>query len=264
MRALACLLLLPLLVAASSPNLAPTTPANALNAANLAANERDWPYHVALVERWQPPGGGQPLARGTRGVLIRITSDGAALIDFGRDGRQLVPLAASDVLANANRIRAGEFEKSIPNFALALGPRLASPLATPPRPVPLDTVAASRGFLCVFADPEAPGFEALAHQLAPFAQREGVMTILLPQGAHADASVAARLRSLAWPVAFVPDGLAEAYTRTLRSGPATLPALMLVSNEGRLLYESSWRPELEPALRAALDASFAPVSAAQP
>jgi len=228
--------------------------------ANLLASERHWPYQVALIEPWRPAGRAQPLAKGSRGVLIRVEASGEARIDFGRDGQHDVPVRATDLLANANRIRLGEIVKMAPNFALAIGPRLVSSATTPPRLFGLDEAAGQRGFLCVFADSNAEGFGALAKALAPLAGRHGVSTILFPQGAQPDARIAERLRSLEWTVPFVLDHVSEAYTRTLLSEKTALPAVALVTSEGRLLLESSWKADLAPELTAALDAGFGAVS----
>ena len=193
-------------------------------------------------------------------MLIRVETSGAARIDFGRDGQHEVPVRATDLLATANRIRLGELAKLAPNFALAIGPRLVSSATTPPRLFGLDEAAVQRGFLCVFADSNAKEFPELARSLAPLAGRQGVLTILFPQGAQPDSRIAERLRSLAWPVPFVLDHVSEAYTHTLLSEKTALPAVALVTSEGRLLLESSWKADLATELTAALDAGFGVVS----
>ena len=85
---------------------------------NLLASERYWPYHVALTKPFQA------LRPGTTGVLIRVESSSVARIDFGRDGLFEVPVAATDLVARANRVQRGELAKRAPNFVFALGPRL--------------------------------------------------------------------------------------------------------------------------------------------
>ena len=92
---------------------------------------------------------------GNVGVLIRVEASGVARIDFGRDGLHEVPVAKTDLVERANRIRTGEAEKLAPNFLLAIGPRLVDSAADALRPLPYAAVAEQRGFLCVFADPGA-------------------------------------------------------------------------------------------------------------
>jgi hypothetical protein len=211
---------------------------------------------VALIEAWKPAGRTQALPKGSRGVLIRVETSGLARIDFGRDGQHEVPLGATDLLANANRVRRGEIKKMAANFALAIGPRLVSSSASPPPPFGFDEAAAQRGFLCVFADPNTDAFGALAKSLAPLAAHPGVLTVVFPQSARADSEIAERLRALAWPVPFVLDHLSEAYTRTLLPEKSSLPSVLLVTNEGRLVYQATWQPDRATELKRALDEAF--------
>jgi hypothetical protein len=230
---------------------------------NLLERERFWPYHVALVEPWQPPGRAQPLRAGTQGVLIRVESSGAARIDFGRNGRWTVPLGATDLLLNANRIRSGELHKSVPNFALAIGTKLLDSGSERLAPLGLARAAEQRGFLCVFADPGAEGFAELAAALAPLRERAGLMTVLFPQARGADAETRERLRALAWPVPFVYDALAPAYTRSLLPDGTPRPALLLQTSEGRVLFQGPWSAHALLELRVALDRAFGAASAAR-
>jgi hypothetical protein len=160
-------------------------------------------------------------------------------------------------------VRRGELHKMGPNFALAIGNRVFHPAVL--QPVGFPTVAERPGFLCVFADPGAEGFAELATALAPLHDRHGVWTILFPQGDHPDAQMGKKLGSLQWTVPVVYDFLSEAYTRTLIDEKTPLPALLLQTNEGRvLLLQSAWKAEAVPALTAALDAAFGGTSAMAP
>lgn len=217
---------------------------------NLLASERYWPYHVALVKPLAP------LKAGSTGVLIRVEASGLARVDFGRDGLHEVPVAATDLVERANRVRRGELLKKAPNFVLALGPRLVDTSSATPIPYSFERAGEQRGFLTVFADPEAEGFGALAKALAPLAEREGVLTILLPQGEHPDPEVYESLRAAGWHVPFVYSHLTGPYTRSLLPAGAARPALMLQTPEGRVLFQSEWKPGVMPELTAALDAAL--------
>ena len=233
---------------------------------NLLASERFWPYQVALTEAWQPVGREQPLGTDSPGVLIRVEASGVARIDFGRDGLYEVPVGKTDLVKGANRIRLGELEKTAPNFLLAIGPRLIDSESDSLRPFRFGVAAQARGFLCVIADPDAPDFAALAAALAPLRESDGVLTIFFPQGAHPDAQVRERLRSVKWTVPFVYDHLSEAYTRTLLSDATAPPAILLQTREGRVLFQSRGRAgviyELDSALAEAFGAERAPTPAA--
>ena len=223
---------------------------------NLLASERFWPYQVAMTEAWQPVGNEQPLGPDSTGVLIRVEASGVARIDFGRDGLYEVPVGKTDLVESANRIRLGELEKMAPNFLLAIGPRLIDSGSDSLRPFQFGAAAEARGFLCVFADPDAPGFAALAAALAPLRESDGVLTIFFPQDAHPDAQVRERLRSLKWTVPFVYDHLSDAYTRTLLTEATPPPAVLLQTREGRARFQSRWRADVVPALTSALAAAF--------
>jgi hypothetical protein len=219
-------------------------------------NDRYWPRKLKLVDAWRPPGADEPLRAGTRGVLIRVEPGGKARVDFGRSGRHAVPVEATNLVELANQLRAGEIQKRFPNFMMAIGPRLVSSEAPQLRPLrPRDVVGAS-GYLCVFADPDDERFAELAAALAPLDERHGVKTVLFPQGSRTDPEVRERLRALGWTVPFVYDRLSEPYTRTLRDEDAPLPALMLQTPDGRVVFEGAWSPEVTPSLALALDEAF--------
>lgn len=228
---------------------------------NLLASERFWPYQVALSEDWRPAGRARPLPQAAAGVLIRVEASGVARIDFGRDGLYEIPIDKTDLVKSANRIRLGELEKMAPNFVLAIGPRLIDSGADALRPLPYRAAAAEGAFLCVFADPESDDFPGLVAALAPLRGRHGVSTILFPQGAHSDARVRERLRASQWTVAFVYDHLSEAYTRTLWAEATPPAAVLLVTSEGRVLFQSRWRAGAASDLTAALDRALGAASA---
>jgi len=232
-----------------------------VTAETLLANDRFWPYQVALT--WAlPEGGGMPaLGPGELGVLIRVEPGGVARIDFGRDGLRVLPVAKTDLVERANRVRTGALEKTAPNFVLAIGPRLVDSAGDALRAMPYEKAAEHGGFLCVFANPDDAGFPALAAALAPLQDRHGVWTLFFPQGEIPDAKLRERLRALEWPVPFVYDHLAEAYTSSLLATGDALPFVMLQTREGRVLYEGPWKPDVAPQLQAELDEAFGAATA---
>jgi hypothetical protein len=256
LRSALLLVLLPLTLAAApqSQNLPPHRAADP-NAAvvtheNLLASERFWPYQVSLTKAWE----GVPA--GSTGVLIRVEASEAARIDFGRDGLHLVPVSATDVVDRAERVRRGELEKTAPNFTLAIGPRLLDSASQPLRPVSFAAALERRGFLAVFADPTDPKLAEVADALAELGRRRELMTVYFPQGNHTDAQVHERLRNLGWPVAFVFDHLSEGYTASLIDPQIRRPALLLQTEEGRVLFQGTWSPSAVSGLSTALEAAF--------
>jgi hypothetical protein len=246
-RLLACALLASAASAAELPD---------LTAASLLDSERFWPYRVALTRAWQPEGREAPLAAGTPGVLIRVEPRGIARVDFSADGKHPVPIEATDLVESANRIRRGELPKQLPNFVHAIRSRLVDPGADTLKGLAPERITGSPGFLCVFADPAAADFETLVASVAPLRERHGVATLFFPQGSYADAGVRERLRALEWKVPFVYDFLSEPYTRTLVDEGAAMPAVLLQTDEGRLVYLGGTDSDDVKALAAALDTEF--------
>ena len=232
-----------------------------ITAKNLLASDRFWPYQVAVTQAVPAGEQNKALEAGAVGVLIRVEDDGVARIDFGRDGMHRVPVAKTDLVERANRVRRGELEKIAPNFVLAIGPRLVDAASATLQPLPFPDVAAGLGMLSVFADPDAKDFSALAMSLAPLRERAGVFTILFPQGPHPDAGVRDQLRALQWPVPFVYDHPSEAYTKSLIEPGAALPVVLLQTRDGRVLYQSSGKAIDVAELGAAIDRSLPPAPA---
>lgn len=259
------LLALPLLLAlAAAPPVRAEPPAgNAVRAKNLLAHDRYWPYRVALVQDWKPTGKEQPLRKGTRGILIRVERSERARIDFGRLGLYDVPIPATDLVANANRIRLGELSKPGPNFLVAIGRFLLDPAAPKLDKYGVERALPHRAFLCVFADPEAEGFADRVPGLAPLRERADLLTILFPESEKNDVDTAATLRKSGWTAPFVIGGFSEAYTQTLLPANVRLPALLVQTGDGRLLYSGDWGNQSVSELTAAIDAEF-PVATAPP
>ena len=223
---------------------------------NLLASERFWPYRVTLVEAWQPPGQKKPLRKGDAGVLVRIEKSGVARIDFGGEGVIDTPVGRTDLLQNANRIRTGQLDKMAPNFLMAIGPRLVDSREESPRGMSADDLLPYQGYLCVFADVNAEGFDELARALTPLNGLRGVATVLFPQSRSGDAAISKRLRALEWKVPFVFDYLSEGYTDSLVGAHPALPMILLQTSEGRVVFQGRWQPSLTSEIRAKLDQAF--------
>jgi hypothetical protein len=236
---------------AADPNAPPVTEAN------LLASERFWPYRVALTAPFHPPGREKPLPVGLRGILVRVEEPGDVMrVDFTRDGKHRVPVDVTDVVERANQVRTGKLRKIAPNFVHAIGPRLVDAEAEQIRYYDFAATLEPPGFLAVHADPRGSGFAQMAKSLAPLHRRHGVLTVLFPQGRHPDIQTRAQLRELGWPVPFVLYQLAEGYTRSRLDENVGLPAVMLQTPDGRVVYQSAWTPDVVPELTGALDAAF--------
>lgn len=237
------------------------TTMNATNAASgrvtvetLHENERFWPYRIQLVEPWRPVGFEGRFGWGV-GVLVRVEPDGSLRVDFAEHGVHRVPAGATDVIEKANRIRTGELEKSLPNLVVWLSGRLLDPTKTPIRPLEKLKIDGAARFLLVFADPAAPDFSKLAKDVGDVRARPGLVKLLLPQGDRRDGGVANLCRAADWRDAFLLDRFTPAYTRSLLDADLALPAVMLISAEGRRIHAASWSPGLGANIEAVLTAS---------
>lgn len=236
--------------------------APAVTVESLVSSERFWPYQVELTTAWKPEGRDAPLAAGTRGVLVRVGTSGTARIDFGRNGRFEVPIAKTDLVERANQVRLGELAKPAPHFVHTIGTRLVDSGSEKIRFVNLADVYVPRGFLAVFADPDAEGFAKLAAELAPLRESDGVMTVLFPQGHHPDVKTRDALRAAKWPVAFLRDEYGEGYTRSIRGEGTPMPAVMLLTPEGRVLFDQPWGNGVTQSLQAVVQKEFGATGAA--
>jgi hypothetical protein len=207
---------------------------------------------VELVQDFTPAGYGRALPAGALAVLVRVEPSGRARIDFGRDGLFEVPLDKTDLVARANAVRLGQDGKLAPNLVHAIGPRLFDPAQSHLAVLRFATTFAPTGFLCVFAEPEA----ALAGALSPLRGRHGVMSVLVPQGGRSGLETRERLRTLDWPVPFVMDGFAAGTTRSLLPDGITPPAVVLLTPEGRVVFQTAWKPGAEQAVATAIDDAF--------
>lgn len=234
----------------------------AITEASLAASDSFWPLHVTLARPWSPAGSSQALPAGIPGVLIRVEPSGkVARIDFGRDGVHSVPVAETDLIAEANSVRSGAREKAAPNFVATVGSALMDAAADPPRQVDPMRAAGSRGFLCLFADPTGARFAELAGPLRAAAGQRDLVTVLFPPEPLGDAALRARLMELEWPVAFVRGPLSRAYARAYLPDGASWPYAMLLSPQGRVHFQGDLGPEALADLRSSLEREF-PASAA--
>jgi hypothetical protein len=185
-------------------------------------------------------------------VLIRVEPGGYARLDFGRDGLARVPLSATDLVARANDVRLGRAEKPAPNFLWAIGARLVDSTAENVRAFPFEDAASHTAFLCVFADPWKREFAGLVTALEPVTRRAGVQTILFPQSQRPDSQVAGQLRAMKWTPPFVYAHLSEPYTESLLDDPKALPAVLLVTADGRVLHQERLSRDSARRLEAAL------------
>ena len=255
--------LLTLLAAAACFACAAEPPSDAVRYENLYEREQFWPYHVRLVEDWKPEGfAGERIGHGL-GVLVRVERSGELRVDFARHGVHRVPARVTDVLDAANRIRLDPSAKGGPNFVVAISNKLLDPIRDPVGYLLPAEIADHELFLLVAADPLADDFAELAAALRAASEREGVLLVLLPQGGRDGAELLEQLRRAQWRGALVVPRFAAAYTESIVGEPEALPAVLLQTGEGRLLYAASWSAEASRELGEAIDRALDAAPSAQ-
>ena len=227
-----------LLLATASIAVEPATTArNWIDADEVYAQSAHWPAIVKMTETWTTPDG-TTLWQHHQGVLIRVhPDDHLSRIDFGRFGVHDVAFELTDIVERTNAVRSGELLKMGPNFVLLIGTKLVDTRAERPTPLPSSEVASGDAFLCVFANPEDPGFAALVAEISSLSASEGLRTIFFPQdfGREDLIPVSARLRELGWAVPLAP---VKSYTRSLMPPGKDAPYALLVTPEGRIIHQT--------------------------
>ncbi len=240
-----------------APHVAADPGAPAVTAENVAELDRFWPFRITMLREYTPAGASEPLPL-RPAVLIRVESGETLRADFSRHGRHEVPIAATDLIEQANRVRLGVEAKMAANLVLTIGNKLLDPASEEARSfvVPRDTDL--EAFLCVFADPAAEDFPAVADALRRFAGREGALTVLFPQSELRDSSVWRRLRALDWKVPFVLDRFSRLYARSILGEGVATPHWMVLTPNGRVLGRGPVSEGAGDSIAAALPAPASP------
>ncbi len=222
-----------------------------ITAENLLENDAFWPFHAALVRDWTPPGSSQPLPR-VLGALIRVSSRETLRVDFGRFGLHEMPIAATDVVEQANRVRRGELTKMAPNLVLTIGNKLLDTRSEVASNYYIMRDTRIEAILCVFADPSDEDFPSVAEALRGFERRGDVITVVFPQSRWKDSGVWRRLRELDWKVPFVIRRFSRPYRRSIAGEETPLPHVMLLTRDGRVLHRGPVAPDVAASIEKAL------------
>ncbi len=212
-----------------------------VTASNLFVSERFWPYRVKLSRPWTTPEG-RTLKKGTPGVMIRLVDASTARIDFAGLGIHEVPVESTNAVETARLVASGKRHKFGPNVIAALGARVLVSDDPAPRPAGPQSYG-SRLVLSVFADPREPGFEALARRVAATElPAKEVLTVFVPQGDGSPLEVNEQLQEAGWSVRFLRPGVfSESFTQGMLREPLSPPALLLTTDEGRVVWEERWQ-----------------------
>jgi len=227
--------------AADSPETAAESSEATITAVNVYDYEAYWPNIVVLEESWLPPGQEKPLKAKYRGALVRVEADRRVRVDFGRHGKHDIPIERTDLVQRTVDVRAGRRHKTAPGFVLQMGTRLVDSSGEVPGALPSIVLDQAETFLCLFADPTAEDFPALARAASALDALDGVMLILFPQGlAGVDLATAhEKLRGASWQAPYAYPRLTPDHTRSLLGVDETPPYALVVTPEGRVLFRTA-------------------------
>lgn len=209
---------------------------------NIYLHEAYWPNTVQVAPDWQPPPGTPKRPQFLQGVLVRIEQNGSVRLDLARYGRADVRIDQTDVVERANAVYRGEVFKHQGNFTLQIGNILVSSVANAPGPQPSRPIKMAPVLLCVFADPRAEEFGLLAKRLAEFGEATQIVPVFIPQNVERNdlEFVHATLREHAWKAPFVYPDRAPIRTEILLREPPEGPHLLLLTREGRILFDEAY------------------------
>jgi hypothetical protein len=224
--------------------------------ASIFADEASWPVRVWLEEPLLDESGEVLVPVRRMGVLMYLSEDGRARVDFGRFGPHTVPASQTNLVDEARRIRSGEASKPLPNLIAMLATRLvdstSEKLAI--RDAAWDGPRDER-VLLVFADPFAVDMREIQQQLSPVESSAMLwQTVLVPISDQDDAALLVELRAQGWESPFVVNSVARSYVPAMLAPQTPRPLLRLSSANGRILIEGPPTEATVAAIAAALDA----------
>ncbi len=244
-KPIACGLLLALIVAcapnddAPPPGASPAKDAVAERLAALYADEASWPTRVWLEEPMVDASGEVVVKPKRPGVLVFVRRNGDLRVDFGRQGAHTVPIARTNFVGEAARVRSGEASKTYPNLLGMVMNRVVEFDAERLRPHKLDADAIRGGrILLVFADAATADVEALSAFAAGVKAAGDVrLTTFVPITDERDGDVAIDLLAGGWSDPFVMTPMARSYVPAMLEPGTPRPFARLSTDEGRILAE---------------------------
>ncbi len=215
-----------------------------------------WPPRAALTSEFTSADTEAPrtIPSGRQAVLIRLEPGEPvhAVLDFGRLGLHRVPLAQTDVLARAQKIAAGEFEKETPNWTMMIGRSFSRHKPEAGQGgirVPFAEVETFRDFLVVYLDGDAEAnraASALLEEHKDAFQAAAVAPIIFGMGDLPYIGELAYIETLREhgldKQFFMAPHVSVPYANSMAHSYPSLPAIALVDAEGKTLYEPGSEP----------------------
>jgi len=222
--------------------------------AEIFADEAIWPVRLWLETPLVDEQGEVIVPERRLGVLMYLTEDGDARIDFGRFGPHTVPASQTNLADEALRVRAREAAKTFPNLVGLIAMRMLDPGSpaltqmTPPAELTNDDRV-----LLVFADPFTHDMPSIGRLVAELRDQPSLgLIVLFPLSSRPNGQIQAELRSKDWTDPFVLSALAVPYAAAMLEPGAEPPLLRLSSANGRILAQGAPSEETIARMRAVL------------
>lgn len=212
-------------------------------------NSALWPQRAALTADFDTidSDASRTIPSGREAVLIRLEPGEPihALLDFGRLGLHSVPLAQTDVLTRAEKIKNGDEEKEIPNWTMMIGrgfSKLNHGTGQGGSSVPLSDLEGIKRFLIVYLDSDVEAMQAtgeLLDQYAEIFEANSILPVIFGIGRFPTIGEAPYMRTLREnglePYIFIVPHVSAPYARSMAHGISKGPGIILVDTEGKTL-----------------------------
>lgn len=215
-----------------------------LNGESLYHYPQFWPPYAFLKEPLPQKEGNGPILPDIRGVLIRITDDGRALIDFGRHGMHDVPVEQTTLPAQARRIQEGKESKRGPNYLQMLGPpKMHHYKQGEMVPVSPDETKDWKGFIFIYLPDGDEAWNHLVHSLSqagPLLGETGFQPFLMPLFHYDDQQLFGKINDHKLDLVVMRSFLNFPFVSVLSHNPGKGPLLVATDLEGKVLGRSHY------------------------
>lgn len=210
-------------------------------ASDIAMRSDWWPQYVELTRAVTPEGTDSEFRNGQRGVLIRVEPSGV-LVDFGRNGIFRIPVAATDLLEQAQLVRnagkpeMGLFSRSIYNKFFQIEEGKA-------RQCRAKDFRGSRYFLLIYTDVGSDTCEGARKAIERFLEEgsdspDDLGVLVIPSDPNESELIDdLKTSGVRWPTMY--HFLSRSYLNVFQHHPVGDLTAVLMDDNGRVLDQTS-------------------------
>lgn len=208
----------------------------ALDAGDVLSQSAHWPYRVALTQDHTVAN--HELKRGLTGVLVRAeenhNGETMVRIDFGRWGRQALPVSLTDLEERIDRVKSGELSKLMPNYVHMLANKFVLLRPGLNYKLELQEFEDCKGFIFLYPN-SREGMTALMDQANDDESLEGYVTLVLPAFEYDGEQLRREIREHPLNAGILFPHLLEPYRQTLSHQADGSDALIVTDLDGLIL-----------------------------